>query len=321
MYKTKYLKYKNKYLTLKDQYGGSSGSNDSNPILSSLPKTTAKRLEKEAKNNNFNIIEYIEPTLKIKKDNKMYNVTFNLTKTRINVYPFIPPLSVSYNSMALEITPANEWAPTITISDIIDNNKEIIERADNTRVLIYCHDGKDSRCNFDEGTLTNHWWGTTKQLHDGKELPIFEHLMNAIPKEYKLKGETNCDTLDNDCKRQPTVLVDGFDNEIISNLPNYDLVIVPDCGGEWFELQSPYFGKTPDELTRMPNITKDTQRLVNICKNLRTLLTPKGIIIFSKFMSLPFLTELEKKQDTIFPDTIFNKIKIGNTDYVIVINK
>ena len=316
MYKTKYLKYKNKYLTLKDQYGGSKLLLEQTPTLYRILRSDNISLVGPTENKMTNDSIPIQ-MIKDKKF-RIYDVIFKK-------YPLEQPI-IRYKSQLLK-TP-DEWKSDITITSIIINNMVMIDKMDQRRVLIYCHykkDGEDPKCDFDEKKLTNHWWGTSESEYKEKNLTIFNHLMNAIPYEFRLTGKTICDTLDSDDRTQPTLHGNGFDINFISTLHKYDLVIVPDCGGEWSTLQDPYFNKTPDEINLMPSIDKDRTRFKKICEDIATLLTPNGILIFSKFLSYstkPFLLEeLINNFHYIFPKKHCFTIQIGKEYYVIVINK
>jgi hypothetical protein len=129
------------------------------------------------------------------------------------------------------------------------------------KVLILCHP-KIVTGSFEPLILKNHWYGLVIQENKS----IFEHLFL----EYKLKGIPIFETVD--IILGGTYKDDVFNDKFINeHLEEYDLVIVPDCGGPWYYLQNE------------ENEENDI-KFLEICGNLVKMLKPNGIIQFGKFL-------------------------------------
>jgi SAM-dependent methyltransferase len=119
-------------------------------------------------------------------------------------------------------------------------------------MLIYCHNRIVDLTRAD----TNHWQG-----------PIFKQILTERgidPREIKV------DTID----RLPggTIVADGFSKSFIDLHENeFDMVILPDCGGKWYEFQKEH----NDE---------NFQSLLSLMIELLRLVKPGGVIMFGKIL-------------------------------------
>jgi hypothetical protein len=132
-------------------------------------------------------------------------------------------------------------------------NKRLLIGGDgDPKMLIYCHNRIVDLTRAD----TNHWQG-----------PIFKQILierGIDPTEIKV------DTID----RLPggTIVGDGFSKSFIDSHENeFDIVILPDCGGKWYEFQKEH----NDE---------NFQSLLSLMIELLRLVKPGGIIMFGKIL-------------------------------------
>ena len=189
--------------------------------------------------------------------------------------------------------------------DLIDTIININKSQKNPKkVLIYCHAPYSNNiedqiiCNFDNGQLLSHWWGLNG---------IFKTLTQTD--EFKdLSGIHICDTVDIQ-KEYATFVKDGFNSDFIENkLQNYDLVMVPDCDGDWFNCQVNNYGKTHEDLLIIVN------NMINALKD-------NAVIVFSKFMDY-------KQNELLFEDKLklelksksvpFKQIEIMSYSFIII---
>jgi hypothetical protein len=145
---------------------------------------------------------------------------------------------------------------------------------ENKLVLILCHPRIVTGTFSPDYQLNNHWWGD--------DAGIYRELF----KEHNLQGNPIFETID--IVKGGTYQGNAFSDEFIdSHIDRYDLVMVPDCGGEWIESQSETIGKLFGPKTAL---TKDEQNmrksfLIGLCINLTRVVKKRGIICFSKFIS------------------------------------
>jgi hypothetical protein len=145
--------------------------------------------------------------------------------------------------------------------DMMVNIKNLLDLLDfDKKVLILCHN-KLVTGTFDPLTLNNHWFG----LYD-----IFPRLF----KKYNLEGNPLFETVD--VKPGATYQEDAFSDDFInSHQCEYDLVMVPDCGGNWVDFQ---FLES-----------EDSEPLIKLCLKITQMVKPNGIILFSKFINRDYL--------------------------------
>ena len=132
------------------------------------------------------------------------------------------------------------------------NKHVLIGGTDDSKMLIYCH----NRIVDLNSANTNHWQG-----------PIFKPILierGIDPTKIRV------DTID----KVPggTIVGDGFSKSFIDSHENeFDIVILPDCGGLWIEFQKEH----NDE---------NFQRLLSLMIELIRLVKPGGTIMFGKIM-------------------------------------
>jgi hypothetical protein len=149
-------------------------------------------------------------------------------------------------------------------------------------VLILCHN-KIVTGTFNTGNpdssyiLENHFYGSCG-------------IYKALFEEYHLSGEPIFETID--ILPGGTYSGNAFSDEFINeHIEVYDLVMVPDCGGEWFEYQSPTIrNKTKGLFSPSIRLSDEDQNnrkteLINLCLKLTKVVKKGGIIQFSKFMT------------------------------------
>jgi len=133
------------------------------------------------------------------------------------------------------------------------------------KVLILCHN-KPVTGTFEPLVLNNHWYGAD-----------FCQLFQKLFTEYKLSGTPEFHTVDIDPPPRnlpgATYQADAFSDEFIdAHLDEYDLVLVPDCGGDWYKLQS----GEDDE--------KKSFTLIQLSIRLTKIVKRGGLIHFGKFL-------------------------------------
>jgi hypothetical protein len=224
----------------------------------------SKRLEKEidklkASNLYKNIV--------LSEDKK--SLTFTRISDNANItviipdnYPFEAP-SITINETKYNID--SVWSVVSTIGSMFEYDK---------KVLILCHN-KMVNGKFEPLVLNNHWYGSP-------ELQIFQRIFA----EYNLKGKPIFETID--IIPGGTYQADAFSDEFINqHINDYDIVMVPDCGGPWYYLQNTdlYDGgrKIRDLTTDEVNVNKEI--LITLCLKLTKVVKQGGIIQFSKFIS------------------------------------
>jgi hypothetical protein len=132
------------------------------------------------------------------------------------------------------------------------NKHVLIGGTDDSKMLIYCH----NRIVDLNSANTNHWQG-----------PIFKQILierGIDPTKIRV------DTID----KVPggTIVGDGFSKSFIDSHENeFDIVILPDCGGLWIEFQKEH----NDE---------NFQRLLSLMIELIRLVKPGGTIMFGKIL-------------------------------------
>ena len=139
--------------------------------------------------------------------------------------------------------------------------------AQSKKVLILCHP-RPVTGTFVPLTLENHWWGL-----DIQGVKIFNELLSS----YNLTGQPIFETIDT--LSGGTYQDDAFSDSFINrHINDYDLVLVPDCGGPWYHLQDST-RKTQEEENDNKSI------LITLSLQLTNIVKPNGIIVFSKFIN------------------------------------
>jgi len=151
-----------------------------------------------------------------------------------------------------------------------------------SKVLILCHNEKVTG-SFNTMELNNHWWGSP--LLENNPKTFFGHIFQNYNVKDK-KGAPIFKTVDNSkyTQNDADYKEDVFDDKFINaHLNEYEVIMVPDCGGNWFEYDQ----------------QKKYEDLLDLCLNLTKMLTPGGIITFSKIHDE-------------FPLMLENKLKSSN---------
>lgn len=116
----------------------------------------------------------------------------------------------------------------------------------NERVLIYCHPKPVSLTNEN-----SHW-----------QIPIFKKILEDRGIDI---NHVKIDTID--VENGGTIKNNGFSNRFINSHKNeFDIVILPDCAGEWF------------------NFKNDVYKLIELMLNLLEIVKTGGIIMFGKWI-------------------------------------
>jgi hypothetical protein len=190
-------------------------------------------------------------------------------------------------------------------------------------VLILCHPKPVTGTFYPEYQLNNHWWGGREGKHNTYKT-LFE--------EYRLMGEPIFETID--VRPGGTYHADAFSDEFInSNINKYDLVMVPDCGGQWHEYQSDRIGN----LLEYRILSEDDQNmrkslLIGLCINLTRVVKNGGIICFGKLYHESSCIIEGKRFETFTQALCFylnengfnSRIKLmswGTDEYIIAIKK
>lgn len=220
---------KHKYLKYKKKYNDFKGGSS----LSSIPEDDNKHIFSNITFDSTNkILE-----LKYNKNGNNINFKFNLS----NNFPSNPPILYK-NNIITNI--GIEWNIHTSLIQIL---KTQIERDENEfKILIFCHA---------KPTIDNHF--------------LYNDIM-ILAKEAGI-DETKPFTIDTlDIIEGGTYKVDGFSDEFINvNLNKYNLVVIPDCGGDWVSFQEPNY----EELL--------IDKIINVLK----LVKDNGIIVFGKIIS------------------------------------
>jgi hypothetical protein len=255
-YLNKYNKYSSKLIKLNNNYfkGG-------DPLL-----RIRKEIELMSKNGytHFNLDEInLVLTFTRISDNFNFKVKFP------DNYPFSPPI---INNGLINVNP---WGPTLNIYKIIT----VAENFYDKKVLILCHGNKYGKVtgSFEPLIIKDHWYY--------RPLPnsIFEQLFT----KYNLKGKPIFETVD--CANiNPTYQADAFSDKFIDkHIGEYDMVMVPDCDGQWAKLQLNFIPIDMERKERDLSIDEQNANkeiLITLCLNLTRILKPNGIIQFGKFL-------------------------------------
>lgn len=255
-YLNKYNKYSNKLINLNNNFfkGG-------NPII-----RIKREIELMSKNGytDFNLDEInLILTFTRSSDNFKFKVKFP------DNYPFAQPI---INDGLINVDP---WGATYTIYKKIT----VAENFINKKVLILCHGSLYGKVtgSFEPLIIKNHWYDS----------PLSNSIFKQLFTKYNLKGNPVFETVD--CSNiKPTYQADAFSNEFIDkHIGEYDMVMVPDCDGQWAKLQlnyipKNYMGKERDLSIEEQNANKEL--LIISCLNLTKILKPNGIIQFGKFL-------------------------------------
>lgn len=156
--------------------------------------------------------------------------------------------------------------------DMTVNIKNLLDLLDfDKKVLILCHNTLVTGT-FVPLTLNNHWFGY-----------IFPRLFE----KYNLEGKPLFETVD--IRPGGTYNADAFSNVFVdSHQGEYDLVIVPDCNGSWYEFQY----EDPESV----------DNFLSLCLKLTIMIKPTGLILFSKLMKkgiIPLLNDVLQRNNFI----------------------
>jgi len=250
-HQSKYFKYKNKYLKLKNQVGSAKNT---------IPIIREQRVLVESGEYD-NIILDAESNITMIRKSDGANIMINFPDS----FPVRNIITIDINDIKTDI----KWNKPGYVHTILKSLKESDEQFDK-KVLILCHSQKVTG-SFTPMVLNNHWLGSE---------------YNNIFAEYKLTGNPKFETID--IIPGGTYQDDAFSDTFIENhINDYDMILVPDCGGIWYELQKT---SIDEKFRKIRDLTEDEQNqnktlLIEKSLNLTRMLKPNGIIYFGKFLS------------------------------------
>jgi len=249
--KTKYLRRVKRKQTRKNQRGGAN-----------------KRVDKEIadlRNNGYEVVKSVNDLgeLTVSKEGQIYKIIFPPK------YPFEAP-TITCNGQVISALP---WSPARLIKKILESQNS----QNSQKVLILCHP-QIVTGSFSPLTLKDHWYGHEKN-----------NFFSKVFKDYDLKGDVKFETVDTLPGGNYTA--DAFSDEFINkHINDYDVLVVPDCGGPWYELQMiSQYQMTSSTFKKVKDYTKEEintniKLLIDLSLKLTKVVKPNGIINFSKFL-------------------------------------
>lgn len=222
----------------------------------------------------YNNIVLTEPGAGAGADAKI-KLTFTRIKDNASIiiefstdYPFVKP-NITINDMKINI---GVWGPTFTMKKILELEEEYTKK-----VLILCHPRLVTGT-FEPLVLNNHFFG----------FPEFQYFQKIFGK-YNLTGIPKFDTVD--ILPGGTYQADAFSDEFINlHINDYDLVMIPDCGGPWYFLNTDSEtiiypdGKKEEKKFTIQEQNDNKTKLITLCIKLSKIVKQGGIIQFSKFI-------------------------------------
>jgi len=248
--------------------------------LSEVDKIFLKSCKNEMKNLQLfpelykDIIQDMDGNIKLERisDNSTIDIIF------LDDFPNKELLNNNNKSEAI-----NNWNKCVQIKlnnkqvaidnlDMMVNIKDLLDLLDfDKKVLILCHNTLVTGT-FVPLTLNNHWFGLYNRF-----LRLFE--------KYNLEGKPLFETVD--IRPGGTYNADAFSDIFVdSHQDEYDLVIVPDCNGSWYNFQ----------------YEESVDNFLSLCLKLTIMVKPTGLILFSKLMKkgiIPLLNDVLQRNNFI----------------------
>jgi len=248
--------------------------------LSEVDKIFLKSCKNEMENLQLfpklykDIIQDMDGNIKLERisDNSTIDIIF------LNDFPNKKLLNNNNKSEAI-----NNWNKCVQIKlnnkqvaidnlDMMVNIKDLLDLLDfDKKVLILCHNTLVTGT-FVPLTLNNHWFGLYNRF-----LKLFE--------KYNLEGKPLFETVD--IRPGGTYNADAFSDIFVdSHQDEYDLVIVPDCNGSWYNFQ----------------YEESVDNFLSLCLKLTIMVKPTGLILFSKLMRkgiIPLLNDVLQRNNFI----------------------
>ena len=151
------------------------------------------------------------------------------------------------------------------------------------KVLILCHP-RIVTGSFSPLELTNHFYGLKNITGEGED-SIFHNIFinDNLQDFFETSGNPTFETVD--ILPGGTYQADAFSDEFINAHKNeYDLIMVPDCDGEWYIKQQTSEMKSFSKIRDFSpeEINKNLDDLKNYCIKLPQMLKKNGIILINK---------------------------------------
>lgn len=284
-FEEKYLKYKFKYFKLKNQLGGNTPEEEYDNFIKS---DKAKILFNKLNTNYLLLLDVDIDQMKEALNSEHYSPPIHPNRvahilkiilSRIipeHTYTKIIPEEIksdviNYLQVVVDLVPkCNENSICYFIKNVLIR---VITKQ--SKILIFCH---TKNVTGDIENISNHW---------------LSGLITELGKKLNIIGTPIIHTVDtnNTAIEKPTFNEDGFSDKFINeHIKEYDLVFIPDCGGEWYTLQNKYQNIKRDDgsnfikLLSCEEINCNLSKLIDIILNTVKLVKPGGLILFSKFL-------------------------------------
>jgi hypothetical protein len=175
------------------------------------------------------------------------------------LYPFKPP-GVYINGRK---APEDWKSPADTIINVLER---YAERSLDKKVLILCHPRPVRSIN---DAAYGHWLGKVP-ANEGKEETIYDTIMSMHAPDLKSNKPVSFFTVDNqEHDNSADYKADAFDRSFANeHVGEYDAILVPDCGGSWYEV--------------VYNNKGSAESLAGQCVAMMSMLKNDGFIFFSK---------------------------------------
>ena len=237
------------------------GGNDE--LLQSMPKNIKNRITSDIRNI---VAAGLADSVDLEYDGKtlLMKFTRNIDRASIIVrvpewYPFKSPGVYIDGRKAPE-----DWrSPSDTIINVL---QRYAERSLDKKVLILCHAKPVRRI---DDAAYGHWLGKLP-AHDGKEETIYDSIMSMHAPDLKSNKPVSFFTVDNlEHDNEADYKADAFDPSFANeHVGEYDAILVPDCGGSWYEV--------------VYNNKGNAESLAGQCVQMMSMLKRGGFIFFSK---------------------------------------
>ena len=154
------------------------------------------------------------------------------------------------------------------LSYVLNALREDAPRDKVSSILVYCHPQK---INYQK--KTSHFWLTNTCTYSKlTSKPIMDYILdrNNIKPESTVFRTVDIDETN---ISSPDYKIDGFSSEFISHHKNnFDIVILPDCGGRWWDI------------INIPDQTEQSFLLYSLIESILTIVKPGGKLYLAKLM-------------------------------------